>query len=191
MKSNDTCYYPEHGNALDLLRLEYANIWKLCQIYKMGLDGNSRIDRAKVAHELCHMISICNVIEQEILYPEVRKVDEKFVFDLLLAHDDINASILEIRTLTPDDMDYDLEVLRLIDFMQEHIRKSERGLFPLIKREIPTRSLRPLTADFVRRRLLLGLLSKSSPASSGRGSDHIMPRDNRGTADPSEQRAAI
>jgi hypothetical protein len=175
MKPVDACYYPEHRNALDLLRSEYTSIWNLCELYRSGLEDDSRDHRTKVAHNLCHMISICSVIEQEVLYPEVRKIDEEFVFDLLLVHDEINASIMEIRTLTPEDMDYDLEVLRLIDIVQSHLREGERRLLPLIERDIPAARLRPLAADFVRRRLLLGVLTRENAARRAHGALAMMP----------------
>lgn len=178
MKPIEPCYYPEHRNALDLLRAEYTSIWNLCELYRTGLESDFPGHRNKVAYELCHMISICSVIEQEILYPEVRHVDEEFVFELLLAHDDFNACIMEIRTLTPQDMDFDLEVMRLIDSVQAHIRESERRLFPLIEREIPAARLRPLTADFVRRRLLLGELTKGKAAPRTHGALDMMPIAN-------------
>lgn len=175
MKPLDTNLISGHGNAIDLLRAEYNSIWKLCALYHAGIEQDSLTDRIKVAQELCHTITICNLIEQEVLYPETRKVNEELVLDLLLAHDEINACITEIRALTPEDMDYDLEVLRLIGIVQTHIRESQRMLFPLIEREIPANRLQPLAADFMRRSLLLRALGKDDLRPRAQDRPEVVP----------------
>ena len=163
MKSVHSCL--NDGNVVDLLRDEYARIWALCGKYQAALENDSASERARVVHELCPLVSICSLVEQEVFYPEVRKVNQDLVLDLMLAHDDIAGCIMELRTLEPEDMDYDLEVLRLIDIVHDHIRLSERLMLPLIEREIPAARLHPLAVDFVQRKRLLETLAvgKSAP----------------------------
>ncbi len=175
MKSLDTKFAPEHGNAIELLRYEHNCIWQLCEHYRAGLEQNPPRDRIKVAQELCHMMAMCSLIEQEILYPAARTIDEELVLDLLQGHDKINACITEIWTLTPDDMDFDLEVLRLIDIVQMHIHESERMLFPLIKVAIPEHRMQLLVADFVRRSLLLRIMAKGDLMQRAQGQIATMP----------------
>lgn len=163
MKSVNSCL--NDGTVIDLLRDEYARIWKLCAKYQAALENDSASERARVVHELCPLVTICSLVEQEVFYPEVRKVDHELVLDLIVAHDDIAGCIMELRTLQPEDMDYDLEVLRLIDIVHDHIRLSERMMLPLIEREIPASRLQPLAVDFVHRKRLLETFAtgKSAP----------------------------
>ena len=162
MKPVVACF--NHGNAVDLLRDEYSRIWKLCTVYQSALERDAAADRKSAARDLCRLVSICTLVEQEVLYPEVRKVDEELVFDLLLAYEEISACMVEMRSLEPEDMDYDVAMLRLIDLVQDHIRQSEQMLLPLVANEIPTVSLRPLAADLVQHRLLLETLALGKAA---------------------------
>jgi hemerythrin superfamily protein len=124
-------------DALMLLREDHQDVQELFDAYRDAVETSADDGRRReLAGEICALLEIHALIEEELFYPAAR--DALADADLLLdraevAHAAAKDLIDQLLAMDPDDASYDAKVLVLGDYVALHIREEEDEIFPRIE----------------------------------------------------------
>jgi len=133
--------------ATELLRHDHAVIRQLFDQFQDAIDEDGHARQA-IAQEICMQLELHSRVELEVFYPEVHEEDPGFVDNAVDDHEDIAATIEEIRELPAASEEYEDYILELMDMVEEHVTEEEEVLFPDLEARIPD-TLATLTDDII------------------------------------------
>lgn len=144
----------ERGSAVvEALRADHAQLAALFDRFAaVAGDENLLALRDRLANCICDTLSRQRIAEEELLYPEIRREDDKLVFALLLADQGISMRIAEIRDPAASRLDRDLAVLRLIAMVRRCMAEREQALFPFLLARLPAARMQWLNAALAQRK---------------------------------------
>jgi hemerythrin superfamily protein len=124
------------GNAIELLITDHENVRRLFDEYEeLADDEADEEDRKALADEICAMLTVHSMLEQEVIYPAAREaVDDQEQLDEAEAeHQQIDDLIAEIQEMEPGDESYDEKLTLLSEQVEHHVREEEDELFPMME----------------------------------------------------------
>ena len=122
------------GGILAQLRADHAHVRALFHAFAM-LDREEEAQRERVVDELCDVLSMHALLEDELFYPALRgAVDDGLLEDAALEHDSTRELALQLAALFPDDEYFDVCVAVLADEVERHVAFEENLLFPALAR---------------------------------------------------------
>lgn len=124
------------GNAIELLITDHENVRRLFDEYEeLADDEADEEDRKALADEICAMLTVHSMLEQEVIYPAAREaVDDQEQLDEAEAeHQQIDDLIAEIQEMEPSDASYDDKLTLLSEQVEHHVREEEDELFPMME----------------------------------------------------------
>jgi hemerythrin superfamily protein len=121
------------GNAIELLIADHENVRRLFDEYEELVDDEAdEEDRQALAEEICAMLTVHSMLEQEIIYPSAREAvdDQDQLDEAEVEHQNIDDMVAQIQELDPSDELYDAKVKVLSELVEHHVREEEDELFP-------------------------------------------------------------
>lgn len=134
--------------ATELLRQDHAVMRQLFDQFQDAMDEDGRDARQAIAQEICMQVELHSRVELEVFYPAVQEEDMSFIDNAAGDHEEIAATIGEIRELPATSDEYDDYILELMDMVEEHVTAEEEVLFPDLEARIPA-TLATLTDDII------------------------------------------
>ena len=128
------------GEALDavgLLKKDHDDVEALFKDYEMLADGDGDSgDRRALSTQICGMLAIHALIEEEIFYPAARQagVDPDLLDEADIEHGSAKQLIAEIGAAQASDSHYDARVLVLGEYIRHHVKDEEGELFPACRK---------------------------------------------------------
>jgi hemerythrin superfamily protein len=123
-------------DAIAMLTADHKRVRKLFSEFKR-LHAQSR-DEAKSAlvEQVCNELTIHAELEQEILYPAVRKAikDSDLMDEALVEHAEARNLIAQLQDMDPQHELYDAKVTVLAEQIEHHLREEEGRMFPQVKK---------------------------------------------------------
>ena len=124
-------------NAIDLLKKDHDDVNALFKDYEMlAEDDGDAGDRRALSTQICGMVAVHAMIEEEIFYPAARKagVDEDLLDEADIEHGSAKQLIAEIGAADPADSHYDARVKVLGEYIRHHVKEEESELFPACRK---------------------------------------------------------
>ena len=127
-------------NALDLLKIEHQKVEKIFVQFEQG--GNSQ-QFQQLFEQLFQEISVHALIEEQIFYPEISRIDsiKEFVTSYYHEHSDLKASLAELVPMDNTQLEWGRKMTKLRNDYQRHIRDEETQLFPRIRQALTDQQL--------------------------------------------------
>ena len=143
------------GGIVEVLRASHAQLTAMFDRY-VAVSRNASLSavRDRLVRCICDTLSAQLLAEEEVLYPEIRKENDKLVFAFLLANEGISMRIAKIRDPAAPKLARDLGVLRLIGMVRRYMVERELALFPFLRCRLSATHMQWLGASFAQRTLL-------------------------------------
>jgi hypothetical protein len=156
----------------NMIRMDHTHV--LSSFHQFETDSPPRVKKG-LADTICVALEIHAQLEEEIFYPEMRRIAEtEFIDKSVPEHDEMRALITKLRALQPGDKDFDSTLFKLMNVVIHHVADEETLLLPTAERVLGDR-LGELGAKMTKRRLQLaaprtgeiaGSMAKSMSAGS-------------------------
>jgi hypothetical protein len=156
----------------NMIRMDHTHV--LSSFHQFEADSPPRVKKG-LADTICLALEIHAQLEEEIFYPEMRRIAEtEFIDKSVPEHDEMRALITTLRALQPGDKDFDSTLFKLMNVVIHHVADEETLLLPTAERVLGDR-LGELGAKMTKRRMQLtaprtgeiaGSMAKSMSAGS-------------------------
>lgn len=189
------------GKATDLLKKDHDKVRELFARYRnlMNEDTGSE-EKRDLFLEIDREITVHAQVEEEILYPAARRVNEdsrRHVLEANEEHTIVKDLLARLRRMDADDETFDAKMKVVIDAVEHHAEEEENELFPEVE-EIGERSLERMGKQIATRKqeilaegpkALRGGRTRTASRTRGRAASRVgstgtrsTSRSSRGTA---------
>jgi len=124
-------------NAIDLLKKDHDEVDALFKEYEMLAEGDGDTgDKRALSTQICGMLAVHAMIEEEIFYPAARKadVDEDLLDEAEIEHGSAKELIAQIGAAEATAPLYDARVKVLGEYIRHHVKEEENELFPACRK---------------------------------------------------------
>jgi hypothetical protein len=121
-----------NGGAPDAIALLKADHRTVEDLFEQFEGARGKVQKTKLARQICLELSIHTVIEEEIFYPAVQgEVEDDLMNEAYVEHDGAKVLIAEIMAGAPDDDFFDAKVKVLSEEIKHHVKEEEQrdGMF--------------------------------------------------------------
>jgi hemerythrin superfamily protein len=138
--------------ATNMIRLDHTHVLSTFHQYKAS--APARVKKGLV-NTICTALEIHAQLEEEIFYPEMRKVcEDERITKALDEHSEMRRLIGLLRTMEPEANDYDETLQTLMRDVMHHVADEETILLPAAEKLLEDK-LGDLGAQMTKRRLQL------------------------------------
>jgi hemerythrin-like domain-containing protein len=146
-------------DATQLLKKDHKEVKALLQEFEQ-LRGRSAQKKQAVVMQICQALTVHAQVEEELVYPLLKTLRAREIKDLVAeaAEEHMVAKTLigEIKTLAPDDEQYEAKVTVLGEYVQHHVKEEEQELFPKARQHLSAKRLAELGEQIATRKEALG-----------------------------------
>ncbi|MFI9401296.1 hemerythrin domain-containing protein [Nocardia sp. NPDC052316] len=147
-------------DAIVLLREDHKAIRKLFRDFEKAGD-NAKATKGRLVDKIIEALTVHTYIENEGMYPEVRKLVPELESDILESYEEHHVADLlvqELATMKPDDEHFTAKVTVLIENVDHHIEEEEGEWFPQVREHLGRKQLQEIGARLLE-------LKKKAPTS--------------------------
>jgi len=122
-------------DAIVVLKEDHKNVKRLFKQFQAAQDGPSAA-KAKIVTEILAELTVHTYLENEVMYPEVRRLLPDLDSDILESYEEHHVAdvlCMELATMTPDEEHFDAKVTVLIESVTHHIDEEEQDWFPKVR----------------------------------------------------------
>ncbi|GAA5088981.1 hemerythrin domain-containing protein [Nocardia iowensis] len=149
-------------DAIVLLREDHKAIRKLFRDFEKAGD-TAKATKARVVEKIIEALTVHTYLENECMYPEVRKLVPELEDDILESYEEHHVAdvlVTELATMKPDDEHFTAKTTVLIENVDHHIDEEENEWFPQVREHLGRKQLQEIGA----RMLELKEKAPTSPA---------------------------
>lgn len=147
-------------DAIVLLKADHQEIRK--QFRRFNAAGeNAAAAKGKIVDKIIELLTVHTFIENEVMYPEVRKLLPDLEDDVLESYEEHHVAdvlVAELAAMTPDAERFDAKTTVLIENVTHHMDEEEQDWFPKVREGLGRKQLQDLGARMIE-------LKKSAPTS--------------------------
>jgi hemerythrin-like domain-containing protein len=133
-------------DAIVLLKQDHKEVRKLFSDFKAAGENATTRKRDLVA-KIIEQLTIHTYIENEIMYPEVRKLVPDIEDDILESYEEHHVAdvlCMELFTMSPENDHYDAKTTVLIENVEHHIEEEEDEWFPKVREGLGRKQLQEI-----------------------------------------------
>ncbi|WP_040871656.1 hemerythrin domain-containing protein [Nocardia exalbida] len=135
-------------DAIVLLRDDHKAIRKLFREFeKAGEDATQT--KGKVVKKIIEALTVHTYLENECMYPEVRKLVPELEDDILESYEEHHVAdvlVTELSMMKPDDEHFTAKTTVLIENVDHHIDEEENEWFPKVRESLGRKQLQEIGA---------------------------------------------
>jgi len=134
-------------DAIQLIKRDHAAVERLFKQFERAEKREDEAGQGRVVRELVKELSIHANIEELLLYPALRRAEQRAEDDVLEAleeHHLVKLTLDELEDMSPDDERYCAKMNVLIEAVRHHVEEEEGELLPKLKRALDANQLREL-----------------------------------------------
>ncbi|MFE7745575.1 hemerythrin domain-containing protein [Nocardia sp. NPDC057455] len=135
-------------DAIVLLRDDHKAIRKLFREFeKAGEDATAT--KGKVVQKIIEALTVHTYLENECMYPEVRKLLPELEDDILESYEEHHVAdvlVTELAMMKPDDEHFTAKTTVLIENVDHHIDEEENEWFPKVREKLGRKQLQEIGA---------------------------------------------
>src|SRR4051795_8435110 len=135
-------------DAIVLLKEDHKEMRKLFRQFEKAGE-NARATKDRVARQIIEELTVHTYIENECMYPEVRKLMPEVEDDVLESYEEHHVAdvlCMELSLMNPDDERFDAKTTVLIENVTHHIEEEEQEWFPKVREELSRKQLQDIRA---------------------------------------------
>ena len=123
------------NDAIALLTADHKKAKDLFEQFE-GLSDRSKVNKKKIADQICMELTVHAQVEEEIFYPAVRKPikDDDLMDEAVVEHASAKELIAQISEMDPGDDLYDAKVKVLSEQIDHHVEEEEGEMFPKVRK---------------------------------------------------------
>jgi hemerythrin-like domain-containing protein len=133
-------------DAIVLLKEDHQEVKKVFREFKQaGEDAHVR--KGELVKKMIELLTVHTYIENEIMYPEVRKLVPDIEDDILESYEEHHVAdvlCMELFAMTPDSDRFDAKTTVLIENVEHHIEEEEGEWFPKVREALGRKQLQEL-----------------------------------------------
>ena len=135
-------------DAIVLLKEDHQEVKKLFRQFKEAGD-NAHVRKGDLVKKMIELLTVHTYIENEIMYPEVRKLVPEVEDDILESYEEHHVAdvlAMELFVMKPDNDRFDAKTTVLIENVEHHIEEEEGEWFPKVREALGRKELSELGA---------------------------------------------
>jgi hemerythrin-like domain-containing protein len=133
-------------DAIVLLKNDHKEIRKLFRQFQAAGE-NAAKTKGEIVAKIIELLTIHTYIENEVMYPEVRKLVPDAEDDILESYEEHHVAdvlCMELYGMSPDAERFDAKTTVLIENVQHHIEEEEEEWFPTVREALGRKQLQEL-----------------------------------------------
>ncbi|MFG3618776.1 hemerythrin domain-containing protein [Nocardia sp. NPDC047654] len=135
-------------DAIVLLRDDHKAIRKLFREFEKA-GGDATQTKGKVVKKIIEALTVHTYLENECMYPEVRKLVPELEDDILESYEEHHVAdvlVTELSMMKPDDEHFTAKTTVLIENVDHHIDEEENEWFPKVRESLGRKQLQDIGA---------------------------------------------
>jgi hemerythrin-like domain-containing protein len=136
------------SDAIVLLKEDHKQIKRLFREFEQAGE-NAVVAKGKTVDKIIEALTVHTYLENEVMYPEVRKLLPEVEDDVLESYEEHHvADVLcaELAAMKPDDERFDAKTTVLIENVEHHIEEEEQEWFPEVREGLGRKQLQEIGA---------------------------------------------
>ena len=141
-------------DALVLLKADHKEIKRLFREFEKAGE-NATKTKGTLVSKMIEALTVHTYLENEIVYPEVRKLLPDLEDDVLESYEEHHVAdvlCMELFAMSPDDERFDAKTTVLIENVEHHIEEEEEDWFPKVRAGVGRKELQEMGARMLERR---------------------------------------
>jgi hemerythrin superfamily protein len=138
-------------DAIVLLKNDHKEVRKLFKQFQSA--GENEVQRkGKIVKDIIEALTVHTYLENEVMYPEVRKLLPDLEDDVLESYEEHHvADVLcaELHAMEPDDEHFVAKTTVLIENVSHHVEEEEQDWFPKVRDGLTRKQLQELGARMI------------------------------------------
>jgi hemerythrin-like domain-containing protein len=130
-------------DAIVLLKAEHKEIKSVFAKFEQAGE-NATKTKGELVTKMIELLTIHTYIENEIMYPEVRKLLPDLEDDILESYEEHHVAdllVMELVAMSPDAERFDAKTTVLIENVTHHIEEEEQDWFPKVRQGLGRKQL--------------------------------------------------
>jgi hemerythrin-like domain-containing protein len=135
-------------DAIVLLRNDHQEIRRQFKRFEQAGD-NATAGKAKIVDKIIELLTVHTYLENEVMYPEVRRLLPELEDDVLESYEEHHVAdvlVAELAGMEPDAERFDAKVTVLIENVTHHMDEEEQDWFPQVRAGLGRKQLQELGA---------------------------------------------
>src|SRR3954451_7614289 len=141
-------------DAIVLLKEDHKAMRKLFRQFEKAGD-NAQATKDRVARQIIEELTVHTYLENEIMYPEIRRLLPEVEDDVLESYEEHNVADLlcmELWAMEPDDEHFTAKATVLIENVEHHIEEEEQEWFPTVRKGVSRAALQDIGRRMIDKR---------------------------------------
>ena len=138
-------------DAIVLLKEDHKEIRKLFREFEQAGE-NATKTKGRVVERIIEALTVHTYIENECMYPEVRKLMPEVEDDVLESYEEHHVAdilCMELSIMSADDERFDAKTTVLIENVTHHMDEEEREWFPKVRAGLGRKQLQEMGARMI------------------------------------------
>jgi hemerythrin superfamily protein len=138
-------------DAIVLLKNDHKDIKKLFRQFESAGE-NATKRKGEIVRDVIEALTVHTYIENEVMYPEVRKLLPDLEDDVLESYEEHHVADLlcaELHAMKPEDERFDAKTTVLIENVTHHIDEEEQDWFPKVREGLSRKQLQEIGARMI------------------------------------------
>ncbi|MGC4806977.1 hemerythrin domain-containing protein [Micromonospora sp. DT233] len=133
-------------DAIVLLKEDHQEMRRLFKAFSAAEDGPAS-QRRKLVGQILEALTVHTYLENEVMYPEVRKLVPELEDDILESYEEHHVADLlcaELATMDADDEHFNAKTTVLIENVEHHVEEEEQEWFPKVREALGRKQLQEI-----------------------------------------------
>jgi hemerythrin superfamily protein len=131
-------------DAIRLIQKDHREVEELFQRFERAERDEDREAQGAIARELVRALSVHAALEEQFVYPVIRRSEDAGILDALEEHHAAKVLLRELDALGPASERFASKVHVLAANVRQHVEEEERELLPILERTLDADRLRAL-----------------------------------------------
>jgi hemerythrin-like domain-containing protein len=135
-------------DAIVLLKDDHKQVRQLFREFEKAGE-NAKVRKGQIVTRIIEELTVHTYIENEVMYPEVRKLLPEVEEDVLESYEEHHVAdvlCLELYSMDPEDERFDAKTTVLIELVSHHMQEEENDWFPKVRDGLGRNKLQELGA---------------------------------------------
>jgi hemerythrin superfamily protein len=133
-------------DAIVLLKEDHKEVKKLFRKFR-DAGEDAHVEKGELVKKIIELLTVHTYIENEVMYPEVRKLVPDVEDDILESYEEHHVAdvlCMELFMMNPDNDRFDAKTTVLIENVEHHIEEEEEEWFPKVRDALGRKQLSEL-----------------------------------------------
>ncbi|WP_229401484.1 hemerythrin domain-containing protein [Micromonospora okii] len=133
-------------DAIVLLKEDHKEMRRLFRAFQAAEDGPAS-ERRKIVGQILEALTVHTYLENEVMYPEVRKLLPDLEDDILESYEEHHVADLlcaELVAMDAEDAHFNAKTTVLIENVEHHVEEEEQEWFPKVREALGRKQLQEI-----------------------------------------------